>query len=242
MCISYSVIIPAYNEEAWLPSTLEALQQAMNLSGMAGEIIVVDNNSHDRTSAVAVEHGATVVFEPINQISKARNTGAGAAKGRYLIFLDADTLISSEVLNTALNNLSSGRCCGGGGRVVFEDNSAPFAKFAAGFWNWFSVQFRLAAGCFLYCLKEGFDAVNGFSQNVYASEEIWFSWQLRKWGKQHDMAFRIIHDPPLRTSGRKLQWYSLFQLIALSVIFCLFPFAVRFRALCSFWNDRPETR
>lgn len=69
MCISYSVIIPAYNEEAWLPSTLEALQQAMNLSGMAGEIIVVDNNSHDRTSAVAVEHGATVVFEPINQIS-----------------------------------------------------------------------------------------------------------------------------------------------------------------------------
>ncbi len=77
-----------------LPATLDALQKAMKAIDMAGEMIVADNNSRDRTPEIAREHGAIVVFEPINQISRARNAGAKAARGRYLIFLDADTIIS----------------------------------------------------------------------------------------------------------------------------------------------------
>ncbi|MGD9973049.1 MAG: glycosyltransferase [Desulfatirhabdiaceae bacterium] len=242
MNISYSVIIPAYNEQAYLPATLHALQHAMSRSDMAGEIIVVNNNSHDKTADVAAEMGATVVFEPINQISRARNTGARATKGRYLIFLDADTLICPELLNTALGNLSSGSCCGGGGQVMFQGDLTGFARYGAKFWNWISSRFRLAAGCFIYCLKEGFDAVGGFSQRVYASEEIWFSRQLQAWGKEQGMDFRIITDPPLLTSDRKLQWFSPFQLIAFGIVFFIFPFAVRFRPLCAFWYARSAPR
>ncbi|UCD30686.1 MAG: glycosyltransferase, partial [Planctomycetota bacterium] len=47
--VNYSVIIPAYNEEAFLPQTLKALQTAMAALTMKGEIIVVDNNSTDKT-------------------------------------------------------------------------------------------------------------------------------------------------------------------------------------------------
>jgi len=86
MTICYSIIIPAYNEEDWLSRTLSALDEAMGTLSLRGEVIVVDNNSSDRTPQIARQHNARVVFEPVNQISRARNTGARAAKGRYFIF------------------------------------------------------------------------------------------------------------------------------------------------------------
>jgi glycosyltransferase involved in cell wall biosynthesis len=242
MTISYSVIIPAYDEQAWLPATLDALQKAMKAVDMAGEVIVADNNSHDRTAAIAREQGAIVVFEPMNQISRARNAGAKAAKGRYLIFLDADTILSAALLQKALANLSSGACCGGGGKVVYEGELPGIVRGVTELWNRSSVKFGMAAGCFIYCLKEAFDVVGGFSQNVYASEEIWFSWKLRTWGKQRHMDFRIIGSPPLTTSSRKLKWFSLLQMFGMFMVFCFFPFALRFRSLCRLWYERPTNK
>ena len=239
MTDSYSVIIPAYDEQEYLPATLEALQKAMKAIDMAGEVIVADNNSRDKTPEIARQRGAIVVFEPMNQISRARNAGAKAARGRYLIFLDADTILSTALLQKALGNLSSGACCGGGGKVVYEGEFPGIVRGATELWNYFSVKFGMAAGCFIYCLKEAFDAVGGFSQNVYASEEIWFSWKLRAWGKQRHMGFRIIGSPPLITSSRKLKWFSLLQMAGMLMVFCLFPFAIRFRPLCRLWYERP---
>jgi glycosyltransferase involved in cell wall biosynthesis len=239
MTISYSIIIPAYDEEKWMPATLNALQKAMKAIDMTGEGIVADNNAQDGTAAIAREHGAVVVFEPVNQISRARNAGAKAARGRYLIFLDADTVLSTALLQKALNNLSSGSCCGGGGKVVYEGALPGVVRVATDLWNYFSVKFGMAAGCFVYCLKEAFDAVGGFSQNVYASEEIWFSWKLRAWGKQRHMDFRIISDPPLITSSRKLKWFSLPGMFGMLMVFSFFPFAVRYRPLCRLWYERP---
>jgi glycosyltransferase involved in cell wall biosynthesis len=240
MSVSYSVIIPAFNEQEWLPKTLETLQNAMCAIAMPGEIIVADNNSCDKTSEIAVQYGAKIVFEQINQISRARNAGARTAIGKYLIFLDADTLVSPILLKTALNNLESGLCCGGGGRVAFEDGTPDFAKWGAEFWNMISVRFGMAAGCFVYCLKEAFDATGGFDEKLYASEEIRFSKRLQAWGKPRGMDFRIISDPPLITSGRKSEWFSPLQMIGMFLIFCFFPFAVRFRSLCDLWYKRPK--
>ena len=72
----YSIIIPAYNEEDYLPLTLENVKDAMaSISGYSGEIIVTDNNSTDRTSEVASDYGARVVFQQHRQIALSRNTG-----------------------------------------------------------------------------------------------------------------------------------------------------------------------
>ena len=100
----YSLIIPAYNEEEWLARSLPAVRAAMTAVNVPGEVIVVDNNSTDRTAAVAREQGAEVVHEPVNQISRARNTGARCSRGRYLMFLDADTLLPPGTLRAALAN------------------------------------------------------------------------------------------------------------------------------------------
>jgi len=240
MTILYSVIMPAYNEENLLPSTLFALNNAMEKIEYSGEIIVVDNNSTDKTARIAFESGAHVVFEPVNQISRARNAGAKAARGQYLVFLDADTIISSELLEKALKNLSKGLCCGGGVKVKFDMTyERPLVRFMVASWNQASLRLKLAAGCFIYCLREAYDSVNGFSHKVYAGEEIWFSLNVKKWGKKRGLDFCIITDPPIITSDRKLKWFSPYQTLLMFSVIAFFPFASNFRKLCPMWYQRP---
>lgn len=233
-----SVIIPAYNEEPWLEATLDALQAALATLAVSAEVIVVDNNSTDGTAALARSRGARVVFEPINQIARARNAGARRARGRYLMFVDADTLVSPRLLGEALSALQSGRCCGGGARVAFEPGVPFWAGWGLRVWNGVSRGLRLAAGAFVFCLREGFEAVGGFSERVYASEELGLSRRLRRWGRRRGLAF-VILDVAVVTSGRKLEWYSLPRQLALLLMLLVFPFAVRFRRLSGFWYRRP---
>ncbi len=239
MLMEYSVIIPAYNEEAYLSKTLSALKTAMSSIKYAGEIIVVDNNSSDNTAEIAKSFETKLVFEPINQISRARNAGVSEADGRYLIFLDADTVISPDLLQAALVMLESGKCCGGGVLVNMDKSLSKTMQRTLDFWNWLSMRFGLAAGCFIYCLREGFEAIGGFSEKVYASEEIWFSSQLKSWGKKHEYDFRIISDQSAITSSRKLDWYAPWEILLLSLLVLLFPPAVCFRLLCFPWYRRP---
>ena len=87
-----SIVIPAYNESAHLSESLPAIHEAALIFkklDWSYELIVCDNNSSDNTSEIAKSFGCSVVFEPINQIARARNSGAKAATGEWLIFIDA---------------------------------------------------------------------------------------------------------------------------------------------------------
>ena len=109
-----SVVIPAFNEAHFIAGTLRSVHNAkIGYQGQV-EIIVVDNNSTDATGEIAAALGATVIFEPINQIARARNAGARAATGQYLVFLDADTKLEGDIFDKVETNLSSGRVIGGG--------------------------------------------------------------------------------------------------------------------------------
>ena len=117
----YSFVVPAFNEESHLDFTLKALQKCMEgAKGHRGEIVVVDNNSDDRTAEIAKARGVRVVFEPHNQISKARNRGASQSKGENLFFVDADTIVSPSLFLEALSLMKRGACGGGGGVVVLR--------------------------------------------------------------------------------------------------------------------------
>src|SRR3954468_6813980 len=94
IAMKVSIVVPAYNEEKMLPRSLNAIRQATRAFteiGWESKIVVCDNNSTDRTAQIAAENGAEVVFEPINQIARARNRGAAGACGEWLIFVDADS-------------------------------------------------------------------------------------------------------------------------------------------------------
>lgn len=240
--LDYSIVIPAYNEAEELPETLAAARRAMKSVPLSGECIVVDNNSSDETAAVAQKHGAdSVVFEPINQIARARNAGATASEGRFLVFIDADTRIEPSLLEEALRRLQSGTCVGGGSVIQFEGEISGIGRFGIGLWERISKLTKIAAGSFLYCQREAFDAVGGYDEALYASEEVRFSRQIKKWGKERGLTFDILEDAPAQTSARKLKWYSGTQILGWVGLMILMPLAVRSRKLCGFWYKRPES-
>jgi glycosyltransferase involved in cell wall biosynthesis len=241
MPCDYSVIVPAFNEAEELPATLAAIRHAMAATPNAGECIVIDNNSDDNTSAVAKQHGADkVVFEPVNQISRARNAGADASTGRYLIFVDADTRIEPQLLSEALHLLGANACAGGGSTIKFEGEVSFVGRLCIGAWKRISKLTATAAGSFIFCRTEAFHAVGGFDESLYASEEVRFSRLVRKWGKKRGLAFIILDHAPAMTSARKLKWYSGFEILGWVGLMIIMPLAVRSRRLCGFWYKRPR--
>jgi glycosyltransferase involved in cell wall biosynthesis len=239
----YSIVVPAFNETLFLGATLAALKAAMAAVPGQGEIVVCDNNSTDGTAALARDAGARVVFEPVNQISRARNTGARAARGRLLVFVDADTLVPREVLACALQALRSDAVCGGGAAVRFDhERPDSFLARAVRGWNRLSRRHRLAAGSFLFATREAFEAAGGFSEDVYASEEIWLSRAISRWGRERGLDFVILEDPPVVTSNRKTEWFSTGAVLGTILLLVVFPLAVRSRRLCWLWYRRPAVR
>jgi len=237
-----SFIIPAYNEEQLLPKTLNALSGILNdiKDKWSGEIIVVDNNSDDNTANIAEKHNVHLVFEADNCIAKARNAGAKFANGRFFIFVDADTIPSSKIILKSLDLLSSGKVCGGGAKVKFDIEKMPFfANLVLIWWETVTFFIPLAAGSYLFCLAEAWREVGGFYEKLYASEEVNFSYKLKKWGRKNKMKFVLLQDHII-TSARKLNWYAPAHMFFFVMINCIFPFLVRSRKLCYMWYKRPE--
>ena len=236
----FAVIIPAYNEEDYLAATLVATRAAMAEMPETGELIVVDNNSTDGTAEVAKQNGADrVVFEPHNQIARARNAGAATTEAAWLVFIDADTQVPAAVLRQALTDLQGGTVVGGGAEVEVDQPVGMMVGWLVRLWNQVSKRFHYAAGSFFYCRRDGFDAVGGFDESVYAGEEVWLAKRLKKWGKKCGLEFRIILDPPIVTSGRKSDWYSDWDFVVQVTVVMLFPWATRSRRLCNMWYRRP---
>jgi glycosyltransferase involved in cell wall biosynthesis len=237
-----SVLIPAYNEERFLPGALDSVRQCFrDLAFDAYEIVVCDNNSTDATGAVAVAHGARVVFEPHNQIARARNTAARSARGEWLLFLDADTLLNVPLLERTLRAFRSGRVGAGGAVVALDGPCVTWAaRCVVWLWKLLSVTGRLAAGSYLYCRRDAWEQTGGFDEDVYVTEELWFSRKLKRWCRQRGLTFHIITDAVAITSARKLEWYTPTQLIRQMIQLSL-PWAMKDRRRCAVWYDRPAS-
>ena len=240
--IDFSFIVPAYNEELLLPQTLEVLNEIIGQLSeqFQGEVVVVDNNSSDNTSECANKAGATVVFEKENCIARSRNAGASNAKGKFLIFVDADTKPDYDVVKKSLDSLNDGKVCGGGAKVQFDIPKLPFFAKLIVFW-WESITFfiPLAAGSYLFCLKQAWEDTKGFNEKLYASEEVNFSYKLKKWGRKHKKKFILLPNRVL-TSARKVQWHSSIFMFFFIMLNCICPFLVRSRFFCYLWYKRPN--
>jgi GT2 family glycosyltransferase len=173
-----------------------------------------------------------VVFEPVNQIARARNTGAAAASGDWLLFVDADSSPSPELFQDMLEEIQGGRCVGGGCTVALA--GAPMLVRAwVGGWNLMSRLAGWAAGCFFFCEAAAFRSVGGFSEELYAAEEIDLSRRLKRLGR-----FVILERHPLVTSARKAELYRWREHIAfLSKFLITGGRSLRRREDCGIWYD-----
>ena len=205
-----SVIVPAFNEEKLLAASLAEIKSAAKsfvARGWQIQLIVCDNNSTDRTAVIARAAGASVVFEPVNQIARARNAGATAATGDWLVFVDADTHPSAALFADVAEQIVSGRCLAGGATVRL-DQKIFAASFVTGLWNWTSRLKKWMAGAFIFVEAAAFRKIGGFNQEFFAAEELELSQRLKKLARARGKKIIILHRHPIVTSARKVKLYS----------------------------------
>lgn len=107
--IDISVVIPAFNASAWIAETLRSV---MEQDVAALEVILVDDGSTDDTVSVAAElahgdHRIKIIRKTNTGVSDTRNTGLHEAKGRHVVFLDADDVLSSGFLRSRMTFLDA---------------------------------------------------------------------------------------------------------------------------------------
>lgn len=208
-----SIVIPAWNEADQLLNNLPVLIKRLEQSCAEydWEVIVCDNNSSDATAEVATEYGAKVIFEPVNQISRARNAGGGIAEGEWLLFIDADTLPSVDLLNETVELCLSKEFIGCGSTVVVAGGTV-LNKLRMERLNPLFRLFNFCGGAYMLVEKEAFDRINGFSVGLYSYEEIDFVIRLKRFARKEGKRFTVLHRYPAITSGRKGD-YTLSSLI-----------------------------
>lgn len=203
-----SFVIPAHDEEALLGATLSSIHHAARDVGEPYEVIVVDDSSTDATPRIAENHGARLVSVAFRQIAATRNAGAKAASGEILVFVDADTQINAAVLAAVMEALRGGAV---GGSALFKFDE-PVPRWGRVFYRFIIPTARLlqvTGGCFLFCTREAFDAVGGFSEEFYAGEDLSMVLRLKRHGRF------VILRPLVVTSGRKLRDMSGWKIVGL---------------------------
>jgi glycosyltransferase involved in cell wall biosynthesis len=124
-----SVIIVAYNEEANIVRCLDSLSRSQ--SEYPIEIIVVDNNSSDKTASMIQKFNVRYVFQKIQGCGPARQAGLENARGKYVLTGDADTLYPPKWINKMVKKLKGpGISCVYGRYSFISDENTPRWKLA----------------------------------------------------------------------------------------------------------------
>ena len=183
--MKFSVIIPAHNEEKYLPRLLDSIEVARsNYSGGRDqiEVIVADNLSTDRTAEVAAARGARVVTVAKRRIAAARNGGARAASGELLCFIDADSAVHPRTFDTIDEAMKSGRYIWGVTGAVLERKS-----FALMVTYCVAIPLVLLTGLdtgLSFCRREDFETVGGYDENRLYAEDVILPLALRRLGRK----------------------------------------------------------
>ena len=185
-----TVIIPALNEAAHLPATLDSIGAQANT-----EIIVADGGSGDGTVESARRHHARVVESSPGRAVQ-MNAGAAAAHGEVLMFLHADTRLPAGWRDQVLRLLAMPGTVAGAFRLAFDETRLPLSLVAAGA-NCRSTWRQLPYGDqALFLPRKTFHAMGGFRE-LPVMEDYAFVRRLRKQGRI------AIASTPVVTSARR---------------------------------------
>ncbi|MEM8897158.1 MAG: TIGR04283 family arsenosugar biosynthesis glycosyltransferase, partial [Bacteroidota bacterium] len=186
-----SVIIPTFNEEAYLSDTIESLVGQQGLK----EIIVVDGGSQDKTVAIAKEFSQQVkVILSKRGRAIQMNAGAKLAEGEILFFVHADTLLPKGALEEILVALSDPSVRAGSFFLRFRENNLLLSIIA----SLTRINFPLSTfgDQGLWLRKEDFVYVGGYP-DIPILEDVEIQYPIRELGH-----FKKL-DLPLSTSGRR---------------------------------------
>ncbi len=214
--MKFSIIIPAFNEEAYLPLTLRSIRAAAahlrDVAEVEVETIVVDNNSNDDTANVARRGGATVIFEQVQGISTARNTGASNASGDVLVFVDADVAMPKSVLVAIYEAVSDPSCVGGGVDGEYRPRRI-LVRIYLRTWRVLARVTDMVQGATQFCRKDVFDQIGGYDESVWIGEDVDFYWDMKKYARRNRSHVRVIRDPKVLPSSRRFDKWPLWRIL-----------------------------
>jgi glycosyltransferase involved in cell wall biosynthesis len=212
-----SLIIPAYNEEDYLPACLDAVME--NIADKALEIIVVDNNSTDRTRQVTERYsGVTYLFEARKGITRARQCGLRGSRGDILAYVDADTRPPPGWIEQISEQFCDERLACLSGPYSFYDLGGMQRAVASA---WF-VLARSIYGMIGYIVVGGnfairrsaLDRMGGFDCSIeFYGEDVDIAKRARRQGKVR-FSSRFV----MPTSGRRMQRHGFLKMAGLYFI------------------------
>ncbi|MEO6406533.1 MAG: glycosyltransferase family A protein [Ferruginibacter sp.] len=196
-----SLVICTYNRDKYLPGTLSTItQQAADKNNF--ELLIIDNNSTDRTAAIAAKFIAdnsaintSYFFESNKGLSFARNRGIAEAKGSVIVYIDDDVILPENYLSSLMNFFKERPdAAGAGGKVIpkYESGTEPLwmNKYLNGFIGRvdhgdaikiFDKEMKYPAGCNMIYKKEVLLAAGGFNNDLtFRSDDKYIFQQVKK--------------------------------------------------------------
>jgi glycosyltransferase involved in cell wall biosynthesis len=205
----FSILIPARNEEHFLPQCLDSIKAAATSFPDQVETIVAVNRCTDRTEEIALKHGAKVVHEDGRNLARIRNAAAKVATGEIIVTIDADSRMTDNMLTEIDRLLRTGRYVGGGVMVLPERWSVGIV--ATGIILSAVMLKHWVSGGLFWCLRKDFEAIGGFSESWVSVEDLDFANRLKRYGKSQGKRFKTITKAHIVTSCRKFDvfgdWY-----------------------------------
>lgn len=193
-----SIIIPAFNEEKYLPKLLDCIK---NQSYKDYEIIVADASSKDKTRQTAKSNGCRIAKGGLP--AAGRNSGAKSAKGGILLFLDADVQFGKNFLENAIDEMKRKNLDVAGCYISPIGNNFADKIFFGIFNLWvFATQFFYpnASGGGIFCKRWLHKKSNGFDESIKLSEDMDYVKRCGKHGK-----FRILRSATTYVSMRRFE-------------------------------------
>jgi glycosyltransferase involved in cell wall biosynthesis len=232
-----SVVIPAFNEELYLPETLSSVLRSSGECRCRVELIVADNASSDSTAEVARTFGATVVHEQVHNIARVRNVGARAAHGDVLVFIDADTVVPRQFLDKVADAMSDPACTGGSPDIVHSVRSKLLrAYFKA--WRWLGVKLGMAQGAAQFCRTSAFGTLNGYDESQFMGEDVDFYWRLQKLCAKGGGYLKFLDDVKVFPSPRRFDHTPIWRTLIWTNPVFIAPFR-KTRSAWTEWYVRP---
>jgi glycosyltransferase involved in cell wall biosynthesis len=199
-----SLIIPAFNEEHYLPALLDSIALARrNYSYGADEIevIVADNSSTDRTAEIARSRGCLVASVAKPSIAGSRNGGAQIATGDILAFVDADCTIHPDTFDAIERTMATGDTVVGATGARFDRSSFGIALTML-FGETVARLFGFDIGV-VFCRRDDWAAIGGYNEQLLCAEDVDFIVALKDLGKKRGQRFRRAKGARAITSSRK---------------------------------------